>query len=83
MDGTGVALDASGTGQLAELGASVHAKLRVVRFRSGTHEKRRDVAMAEHDQIIDAIRAGDHDRADAALRLHLSNAAEGFAPLDS
>jgi DNA-binding FadR family transcriptional regulator len=36
-------------------------------------------AWSEHEQIAEAVRAGDPDRAEQALRLHLGNGAEQLA----
>lgn len=64
---------------LSELGQTVHAKIRAVRFRSGTQETRRDIAIAEHEQIINAISCGDQNAALGALKQHLTHAAQGIA----
>lgn len=63
---------------LLGLGQTVHAKIRTVRFRSGTQENRRRLAIAEHEEIIAAISRGDQTAAIAALKQHLTQATEGI-----
>lgn len=71
-------LQESRNGTLAELGETVHAKIRTVRFRSGAHSQRRDAAIAEHEDIVTAISQGNHDAALKALKQHLEHASKAI-----
>ena len=46
-------------------------------------EGRGETALAEHQAIVDAIRAGDEEAAAAALRAHISKAFETRLKLDA
>ncbi|WP_217898964.1 GntR family transcriptional regulator [Oceanicola sp. 22II-s10i] len=48
--------------------------LRVYRYKSSTMTGRATRALEEHHAILDALDAGDPDRAEAAMRVHISNA---------
>jgi DNA-binding GntR family transcriptional regulator len=48
--------------------------LRVYRYKSSTMVGRAAQALEEHKAIVDALRAGDPDRAESAMRTHIRNA---------
>lgn len=54
----------------------VHRSMALMATTSFAAEGRDEVALAEHDQIVAAIAAGDGDTADLALRTHISRAFE-------
>lgn len=67
-----------GNSVLYDLGLTVHAKLRAVRFRSGIGDDRRAAAIAEHQDIVNAIREKEYHVAKSALQNHLVSAAKGI-----
>ena len=54
----------------------VHRSMALMANTSFAAEGRDEVALAEHDQIVSAIAAGDGEAADQALRTHISRAFE-------
>lgn len=54
----------------------VHRSMALMANTSFAAEGRDEVALAEHDQIVAAIAAGDGEAADQALRTHISRAFE-------
>ncbi|MER5172219.1 GntR family transcriptional regulator [Thioclava sp. GXIMD2076] len=52
----------------------VHRSMALLATTSLAAEGRGEVALAEHQRIVDAIAAGDEDEAGAALRAHISEA---------
>ncbi len=54
----------------------VHRTMALMARTSLAAEGRGEIALAEHQAIVDAIAAGDPDAADQALRTHISNAYE-------
>jgi DNA-binding GntR family transcriptional regulator len=54
----------------------VHRSMALMATTSFAAEGRDEVALAEHDQIVSAIAAGDGEAADQALRTHISRAFE-------
>lgn len=67
-------LRASGNRKIIERGTEVHTQLHLARFRSGSTADRAQEAHDEHQMILDAIRSGDAEAADAAMRSHLERA---------
>ncbi|WP_340108754.1 GntR family transcriptional regulator [Pikeienuella sp. HZG-20] len=68
----------SGNGFLAEEAARLHRRLRPYR-RMQLHVRGRvPQSMAEHEEIVAALKAGDETRADAALRRHVAVQGEKF-----
>lgn len=58
----------------AFLGDDLYHQLRVYRYRSSLAPGRAQAAFAEHCAIVEALRARDPDRAEAAMRAHIANA---------
>ncbi len=56
----------------------LYYQLRLYRYRSSVRPGRAQLAFAEHQAVVDAICAGDGDKAEAAMRLHLRNARESL-----
>ena len=69
-------LEASRNRKLRERGGEIHTQLHLARFRSGATQRRAREAHDEHLSIVEAIRAGDPERAAAAMEEHLRRAAE-------
>ena len=61
----------------------VHRSMALMATTSFAAEGRDEVALAEHDQIAEAIAAGDGDAAYAALKSHLSKAYETRLRVDA
>lgn len=61
----------------------VHRSMALVATTSLAAEGRGATALAEHQAIVDAIRAGDEDGAATALRAHISKAFETRLKLDA
>jgi DNA-binding GntR family transcriptional regulator len=57
--------------------------LRVYRFRSSTRSGRAQQALAEHHAILDALKARDPDRAEAAMRHHIQQSKMNIGPITS
>jgi len=55
----------------------VNYQLRIARLKSSMRPGRAEEALRQHYAIVDAIRARDPDRAEAAMRLHISSARNG------
>ena len=67
---------AAGNDTLAAHVALVNQELQLLRTRSGDIPARADNAVAEHDELVDAVLDGDGDRASAAMETHLGRALE-------
>lgn len=61
----------------------VHRSMALMATTSFAAEGRDEVALAEHDQIAEAIAAGDGDAAHAALKSHISKAYETRLRVDA
>lgn len=67
---------AAGNPTLAGHVSLVNQELQLLRTQSGGIPARADHATAEHDELVDAVLAGDGDRAAAAMETHLASALE-------
>ena len=68
-------VQASDNPQLIQmLTGDLYDLLRVYRFKSSTMEGRAARAYAEHKTIVDALKSGNPDAAEAAMRAHIRNA---------
>lgn len=52
----------------------LYYQIRIYRYRSSTRPGRARSAYEEHQKIVEALRARDPDRAEAAIRRHIANA---------
>jgi DNA-binding GntR family transcriptional regulator len=64
---------ATGNATLGELYASLAGRIRMARYRANFSQARWDQAMAEHEEILDALAARDNARLTKMLRTHLKN----------
>ncbi len=58
---------------LGDLYALLAGRIRMARYRANFSQKRWDQAMAEHEEILDALVARDNARLTKTLRTHLKN----------
>lgn len=58
---------------LGELYALLSGRIRMARYRANFSQQRWDQAMAEHEDILDALAARDNVRLTQMLRMHLKN----------
>jgi DNA-binding GntR family transcriptional regulator len=72
---------ASRNGFLAEQALALHRRLKPYRRLQLRVRNRVATSLAEHGEIIAAIRAGDGDRAEGLLRAHITVQGERFADL--
>lgn len=72
---------AAGNSVLQEQALALQARLRPFRSRQLRVRGRMGQSLAEHEEIVAAIRDGDEPRAEAALRLHISAQGEKFTVL--
>jgi DNA-binding GntR family transcriptional regulator len=75
-------LDASGQATVQRLVDSLSAQLVRYQYRTVLVPGRARASLQEHQVIVDAIAAGDGDRAERAMRRHLANVAETVAGID-
>ena len=73
--------DAAGNSVLAEHALSLQARLKPFRRHQLRARGRMGQSLAEHEEIVEAIRAGDQARAEAALRDHIVVQGEKFSSL--
>ena len=66
-------IEASHNQRLATVADEVATQFRLARARTGREAAWAAAAHTEHVAIFDAIKAGDHDAASAAMELHLQN----------
>ena len=59
---------------ISMISGDLYDLLRLYRYKSSTMSGRAAKALAEHHAILDAMAAGDPDRAEAAMRTHIGNA---------
>ncbi len=67
---------ATGNTTLAGMYASLAARIRMARYRANFSQSRWDQAMAEHEEILDALVERDGHRLTRVLRIHLKNTCE-------
>jgi len=65
----------SGNGELAAMMEHVHQRIQAVRVRCAVPGRLR-IAHGQHAEIVEAIRTGDADAAEAAVRRHITSAKE-------
>jgi DNA-binding GntR family transcriptional regulator len=69
--------EVSGNPELAGLAERIHRRIQAVRVRCAVHLPGRPaLSHAQHQAVIDAVRDGDPDRAEAALREHIESVKE-------
>ena len=64
---------ATGNATLGDLYASLAGRIRMARYRANFSQQRWDQAMAEHEQILEALAERDNARLTKMLRIHLEN----------
>jgi DNA-binding GntR family transcriptional regulator len=69
---------ASGHATVARLISGLNSQLVRFQYRTIMLPGRRDRSYEEHEEIVEAIVAGDADRAETAMRRHLSHVAEAL-----
>ena len=71
-------IDASGSERLARAYSTVQSEVLLCLVWLRPHYERPSQVAAEHEELIEAIRAGDADRAEGLFRAHLTEAAENL-----